>query len=64
MKFSENEVVRVNVEKDTAKLGDIGTIICVFEKPNEAYEVEILNDNGTPKLQTVFLPDELEKYDV
>ena len=63
MKFAENDIVKVKTSKETAKMGDIGTIVCVFDKPNEAYEVEIVNEDGTTKLLTVFLPNELEKYE-
>lgn len=62
MKFAENDVVRVKVNKETARIGDIGTIVCAFDNPNEAYDVEIVNEDGTTKALIVFLPDELEKY--
>ncbi len=62
MKFAENDIVKVKINKETARVGDIGTIVCVFDKPNEAYEVEIVNEDGTTKLLAVFLPNELEKH--
>lgn len=61
MKFSENDVVKIICEKKDFK-GKIGTVISVFENPNEAYEVEIIDDNSVIH-QSTFLPNELELYD-
>ena len=61
MKFKEYELVKIlkNTQEDI-KIGDIGVIIMVFDNPNEAYEVEIVNDEGNVYAQGTFLPDELE----
>lgn len=61
MKFKEFDTVKVikncvgNIKK-----GDIGVILIVFDKPNEAYEVEFLDVNGYHKSQYTFLPGDLE----
>jgi hypothetical protein len=61
MKFKEFDTVRLisNDEKEVKK-GDIGAILMVFDKPNEAYEVEFLDENGYPKAQCTLYPDDLE----
>lgn len=61
MKFQEYDTVRITKDcgKDIQK-GAIGAILMVFEKPREAYEVEILDEKGTPKMQCTLLPDDLE----
>ncbi|MBC2120123.1 DUF4926 domain-containing protein [Listeria marthii] len=62
MKFQEYDIVRIlkhyenNVKKD-----DIGAVIMVFTEPNEAYEVEFLDEEGYYKAQCTILPDDLEK---
>jgi len=65
VKFSELDTVRANkdVLEEGIKKGEIGTIICAFTYPNEAYEVEFIEDVYNPKF-AVFLPDEIEKYEV
>lgn len=61
MKFKEYDTVRVISDSlDGVKKGEIGAILMVFEKPQEAYEVEILDEEGTPKAQCTLLPDDLE----
>lgn len=65
MKFSELEVVRTkkDIPEEGIRKGDVGTIIIAFTKPNEAYEVEFSEDVFNPKF-AVFLPDEIEKYEI
>ena len=61
MKFKENDTVKVIKDcGNVVKRGDIGVVIMVFEKPNEAYEVEFIDKNGFTKAQNTFLPNELE----
>ena len=61
MKFKEYDTVRImkDYEEDVKK-GELGVIIMAFEKPREAYEVEIVDDEGNPKAQCTLLPDDLE----
>ena len=62
MKFKEYDTVKVKKDCDGGiQKGDIGSILMVFDKPNEAYEVEFLNSDGKPKAQCTLLPDEIEK---
>lgn len=42
------------------KKGEVGVVIMVFEKPREAYEVEVLDEEGYTKAQCTLLPNELE----
>ena len=46
--------------KEGVKKGEIGAVLMVFEEPREAYEVEILDEEGNPKAQRTLLPDDLE----
>jgi len=63
MKFREYDVVKILVDcKEGVKKGEVGTIIMVFEYPNEAYEVEVIDKDGNHKAQCTLLPDELELY--
>lgn len=62
MRFSEYNTVKIIKDSaDGAKRGDIGTILMVFSEPSEAYEVEIVNADGTSKAQYTLLPNELER---
>ena len=61
MKFKEYDTVRIMKDcEEGVKKGEIGAILMVFEEPREAYEVEILDEEGNPKIQFTLLPDELE----
>jgi len=61
MKFKELDIVRVLKDNyDGFQIGDIGVVIMVFNNPNEAYEIELVNDNGITLKQGTFLPEELE----
>ena len=61
MKFKENDTVRILCKKDeNINIEDIGVIIMTFEYPNEAYEVEIVDENGNFKTDSTFKSNELE----
>ena len=64
--FKENDVVIVKNDHPDKQVvaGQIGTVICCFTVPNEAYEVEFVDDSGSPVAQFALLPDELEAYDL
>ena len=63
MKFKECDTVRIKVDCGVnVKRGEIGAILMVFEEPQEAYEVEVLDEAGNPKAQCTLSPDELELY--
>lgn len=64
MKFLEfDTVILINdYESEGLKKGDIGAILMVYSEPNEAYEVEFVDNNGEVKAQVVLLPNEIEKY--
>jgi hypothetical protein len=48
MKFAELDVVRLKEDIPEMNLisGMIGTILLIFEKPEEGYEVEFANEKG------------------
>ena len=61
MKFKEYDTVRIMKDcEEGVKKGEIGAILMVFEEPREAYEVEILDEEGNSKIQCTLLPNELE----
>lgn len=63
MKFNELEVVKTAVafpDKGIEK-GEIGTIVAVFTIPNEAYEVEFVNNDGSTKIMFAIQPDLIER---
>ena len=59
MKFKDNDLVRITGAQSPDR-GAYGTIIAVFDQPQEAYEVELLDETGTPRAQHTLLPEELE----
>ncbi|CAM2361371.1 DUF4926 domain-containing protein [Listeria seeligeri] len=62
MKFQEYDIVRVLKNyKNNVKKGDVGAVVIVFTEPNEAYEVEFLDEKGYHKAQYTLLPDDLDK---
>ncbi len=64
MKFKEYDMIRTtkNCKEGVCK-GEIGAIIMVFEEPQEAYEVEFLDERGFPKVQCTLHPEEMELVD-
>ena len=58
----ENDVVKLLVDRpdDGVMAGELGAVLCVFDFPNEAYEVEFVGEDGTPKAQLALQPSELE----
>ena len=60
--LQENDVVKLlaNHPEDGVVAGELGAILCVFDTPNEAYEVEFVGENGIPKAQLTLLPSEVE----
>lgn len=61
MKFKEFDTVRILRKcNEEVQIGDIGVIVMVFDHPNEAYEVEVIDGEGVTKAQCTFLPNELE----
>ena len=58
----ENDVVKLLVDRpdDGVMSGELGAVLCVFDIPNEAYEVEFAGENGTPRAQLTLLPSEVE----
>ena len=61
MKFKEFDTVRVLKKcNDKVRIGDKGVIVMVFDNPNEAYEVEIVDEEGGTKAQCTLFPNELK----
>ena len=61
MKFKEFDTVRILRKcNEEVQIGDVGVIVMVFDNPNEAYEVEVIDGEGVTKAQCTFLPNELE----
>lgn len=65
MKFKEFDTVRIVRDcEEGLKKGEIGAVIMVFEKPREAYEVEVLDEDGNLKIQCTLLPEDLELVEI
>jgi len=64
MKFNELEVVKtlISFPEEGIDKGEIGAVIDVYTRPEEAYEVEFVNEDGTTKAMFAILPEHLEKY--
>lgn len=61
MKFKELDIVKILRKCDKkVQIGDIGVVVMVFDNPNEAYEVEVIDKDGFTKAQCTLFPDELE----
>jgi hypothetical protein len=61
MKFKECDTVKIMKDcEEGGKKGEIGVVIMVFEKPREAYEIEVFDEKGCVKAQCTLLPEELE----
>lgn len=62
MKFKLYETIRIRKDcEEGIKGGEIGAVIMVFEKPEEAYEVEVFDEKGNTKVQCTFCASDLEK---
>jgi hypothetical protein len=63
MKFNEHDCVRTlcDFPEQGITRGEIGTIVIVYKKPYEAYEVEFDDGNGRPKAIFPILPEDLEQ---
>lgn len=62
MKFKLFDTVRINKDcGEEIKNGETGVVIMVFEKPQEAYEIEVLDESGKTKAQCTLCADDLEK---
>ena len=63
MKFNELQVVRTLIDfpKENISAGDIGAVVACFTVPNEAYEVEFVNEDGSTRAMFAILPEYLEK---
>ncbi|ASB89493.1 DUF4926 domain-containing protein [Bacillus sonorensis] len=62
MKFEQYETV-VLIEDDPTedlKKGEVGTVVMIFTEPEEAYEVEFVDEEGKTKVQKAFLPEKLK----
>ena len=63
MKFYEHQVVKTLIDFPEEKIcaGDTGAIVACFTVPNESYEVEFANEDGSTKAMFAILPEYLEK---
>lgn len=62
MKFNEYDTVRIKKDcKEGIKKGEIGVVIMSFDKPKEAYEVEVLDEKGFTKAQCTLCAEDLEQ---
>jgi len=64
MKFEEHQIVKttINFPQNGIAAGDIGAIVMCFTLPNEAYEVEFVNDDGSTRAMFAILPEHIELF--
>lgn len=55
------EVLNDHLEEGVLR-GERGAIVEVYTQPNEAYEVEFVDDKGKTRVIMVLQPNELVKY--
>lgn len=62
MKFEELDCVRTlkDFPEYGIRCGEIGAIVIAFTSPNEAYEVEFVDDHGRTKAMFPISPKDLE----
>lgn len=60
-----NDVVKLlaNLPEEGLGIGDVGAIIEVYDTPNEAFEVEFVNPDGTERATVVLTRDQFEVID-
>lgn len=65
MKFGYHQVVKTLVDFpiNGIKTGEAGAIVAIFTVPNEAYEVEFVNEDGSTKAMFAILPKYLVAID-
>ncbi|MCL2083446.1 MAG: DUF4926 domain-containing protein [Oscillospiraceae bacterium] len=63
MKFNELDVVETlcDFPEEKIKKGESGTVVIAFTNPNEAYEVEFIDDMGRTTAMFAILPEHLKK---
>ena len=63
MNYEVYETVKVLEDEpnEGIKKWDIGTIIMIYDTPNEAYEVEFVDEEGRVKYQGVYLSNQIVK---
>jgi len=66
MRFNEYDTVVLmkDYPNEGLKKGDIGAVVMMHTKPNEAYEVEFVGEGGITKALLTLRPDEIEKYNL
>lgn len=57
----ETVIVLEDEPNEGINKGDIGTIIMVFDTPNNAYEVEFVDEEGRVKYQGIYLSNQIAK---
>jgi hypothetical protein len=64
MSFDELDTVVIlnDYPNEGINKGDIGVVVSVHTVPNEAYEIEFVDDEGRTKSIIVLEPHEIEKY--
>jgi len=64
MKFNEFDTVVLlkDCPNECLKKGDVGAVVMIRTKPDEAYEVEFVGDGEITKALLTLFPDEIEKY--
>ena len=60
MKEHDTVRLKVDIEDYDLKAGSIGVILCVFDEPEVAYEVEFSNEKGETICELALSKDSVE----
>ncbi|MCL2358064.1 MAG: DUF4926 domain-containing protein, partial [Defluviitaleaceae bacterium] len=62
MKFECHQAVKtlINFPEHNVSSGEIGAVVVCFTTPNEAYEVEFVNNDGSTRAMFAILPEYIE----
>ncbi|MEQ5833804.1 DUF4926 domain-containing protein [Marinobacter sp. NFXS9] len=65
MSFEINDavVLQIGIPDEGLETGAVGVVVAEFSEPNEAFEIEFLDDDGDLLAQLALLPEQLSKYE-
>ncbi|TBW45047.1 DUF4926 domain-containing protein [Marinobacter halodurans] len=62
-KINDAVILKEGIPEEGLKAGAVGVVVAEFSEPNEAYEIEFLDDDGDLLAQLALLPEQLSKFE-